>query len=409
MFKIAIKDRKYNMDYKVFNACSKQAIVGIFLIFSLRIFGMFMIVPVLSTHGIFLKDSNIFLIGLSIGIYGIFQALFQIPYGWLSDKFERKLVIILGLLFFLLGNIIAWSSDSIWGIIIGRGFQGSGAISSVCMALLSDLVPSHNRIKVMGLLGISFGISFFLAIILSPIIVNLFGFYYLFVVNACLAFFCILIVIFFIPTISINKNITIDVESEVRSFFKILKNKYLFRINLSIFLIHFFLMCNFISTPIEFKKVFLNFEDISWILYLLILLISFLCVFLLIIFLKDTIFYSFIAITISICMFILSYIIFLFSYHKYLLLVIGLQIFFIAFTFLETILPALVGKISPVNYKGTAMAIYSTSQFLGSAIGGVLGGVLVENLDFFEISLFECGIACFWLLINIIRITVNVT
>ncbi|XBC39636.1 MAG: MFS transporter [Buchnera aphidicola (Chaetogeoica yunlongensis)] len=385
------------------NICEIKVIVGVCLILFLRIFAMFMVVPSLSTCGLILKNSNMFLIGIAIGIYGIFQFIFQIPCGWLSDKFGRKKIIILGLIVFLLGNILCWFSDSIFGIIVGRGLQGSAAISSVCMALLSDsVISSLNRIKIMGILGIFFGISFFLAMILGPIIINLFGFYYLFFINSCLSIFCIFISIFFIPEFSINNNKhVINFKLELQNIFKILKNVQLFQINLSIFFIHFLLILNFITIPVIFKNVYGYFGYSLNIFYILIFIISFLVVFLAMMFIKTAYFYNMNTIIISTMMFLLCYILLLFYKTSILLLMFSLQIFFIVFVLLETILPILVGKFSLVNYKGTSMAIYSTSQFLGSALGGILGGFLFDYLNFFEISCFELILIVFWFLISI--------
>ncbi|AAO27121.1 putative transport protein [Buchnera aphidicola str. Bp (Baizongia pistaciae)] len=390
------------MSFDEIKTHNKKAIIGIFMIFSLRVFGMFMIVPVLSTYGMCLKNSNIFLVGVAIGIYGIFQIIFQIPYGWLSDKYGQKLIINIGLLCFLLGNIIAWSSNSIWGIILGRGLQGSGAISSVCMTLLSELVLPHNRIKIMGLLGVSFGISFFLAVILSPIIVNMFGFYCLFLINSLLSIFCLFFGMFYIPASLLNKNVVCNFRSEISNFFKILSNRVLCQINLSVFLIHFFLMCNFIIIPVELKKIFEFFEYVPEIIYIVILLVSFLIVLFCICFIQSKVLYSNITITTSAFLFVLCYGIFLLFGHNNISLILGLQIFFIAFIFLETILPALVNKFSSKNYKSTTMAIYSTSQFLGSSMGGIIGGILFSYLNYFEVLFFEFVVSILWFITSIL-------
>ena len=69
-------------------------------VFSLRMLGMFMVLPVLTTYGMSLAGASEALIGLAIGIYGMTQALFQIPFGLLSDKVGRKPLIVGGLLMF---------------------------------------------------------------------------------------------------------------------------------------------------------------------------------------------------------------------------------------------------------------------------------------------------------------------
>ncbi len=122
-----------------------RATWGLGTVFSLRMLGMFMVLPVLTTYGMALQGASETLIGLAIGIYGLAQAIFQIPFGLLSDRIGRKPLIVGGLLLFVLGSVIAASTASIWGIILGRALQGSGAIAAAVMALLSDLTREQNR------------------------------------------------------------------------------------------------------------------------------------------------------------------------------------------------------------------------------------------------------------------------
>ena len=125
-------------DYKMVPE-ERRATWGLGLVFSLRMLGMFMVLPVLTTYGMALSGATKPLIGIAIGIYGLTQAIFQIPFGLISDRVGRKPLIVGGLLVFAIGSIVAATSDSIWGIILGRALQGSGAIAAAVMALLSDL------------------------------------------------------------------------------------------------------------------------------------------------------------------------------------------------------------------------------------------------------------------------------
>lgn len=142
--------------------------------------GMFMVLPVLTTYGMALQGASEALIGIAIGIYGLTQAVFQIPFGLLSDRIGRKPLIVGGLAVFAAGSVIAALSDSIWGIILGRALQGSGAIAAAVMALLSDLTREQNRTKAMAFIGVSFGITFAIAMVLGPIITHKLGLHVLF-------------------------------------------------------------------------------------------------------------------------------------------------------------------------------------------------------------------------------------
>ncbi|MBP6723554.1 MAG: MFS transporter, partial [Halioglobus sp.] len=132
-------------------ALERRSVSSLALLYSFRMLGLFMVVPILSLYATDLPGATPGLIGLAMGAYGLTQALLQIPLGWLSDRVGRKPVIIGGLLMFALGSVLAATADSLWGIIIGRAIQGSGAIAATVMALVADLTSTEQRTKAMAL------------------------------------------------------------------------------------------------------------------------------------------------------------------------------------------------------------------------------------------------------------------
>src|SRR6476646_4790683 len=77
-------------------------------IFGLRMLGMFIILPVFALYAEQLRGgSDHTLIGLALGAYGLTQAVLQIPFGRLADRWGRKRTIYLGLLIFALGSFVA--------------------------------------------------------------------------------------------------------------------------------------------------------------------------------------------------------------------------------------------------------------------------------------------------------------
>lgn len=245
------------------NFLELQVTLSFCVIFLLRMLGMFMILPVLSKYGMYLDGANKFLIGFSMGTYGIAQIIFQIPFGILSDKYGRKEMILIGLFMFFLGNFISANVHSIWGLIIGRFLQGSGAISGVCMAFLTDLIREKHHIKSIAAIGISFAVSFLIAMVSGPLIVKFFGFFSIFWISSFASIMCIIIFYFLIPyskKITLKKNNTYYSYNQV---FQFIFEKNNFRSYLGIFFLHFLLMINFMMIPNQFELSGLSLNDRS--------------------------------------------------------------------------------------------------------------------------------------------------
>src|SRR5260363_368360 len=153
-----------------------RAIAALAAIFALRMLGLFWIVPVFSIYAQHIPGGdNPFLVGLALGIYGLMQAIFYIPYGKASDRLGRKPVIAAGLLIFALGSAVAAAAPDIKWIIAGRALQGAGAISSALSAFVADLTAEHNRVKAMAMIGASIGVSFAFAIVTAPVLFDWIG------------------------------------------------------------------------------------------------------------------------------------------------------------------------------------------------------------------------------------------
>ena len=374
-----------------------RAICGLSTIFSLRMLGMFMVLPVFTICGIALYQTNEALIGIAIAIYGLTQAMFQIPFGLLSDNFGRKPLIIIGLLFFVIGNVIAAISHSIIYVIIGRALQGAGAISSVIMALLSDLVRSQNRTKAMAIMGINFSFIFTVAMVISPIITNKLGLNFIFWIIAFFGIIGILITLTVIPSPNItnivNRSNTI-IKSHLKKLFF---HANLMRLNISVFCLHMVLMLNFISLPLIFQNVGLPLST-HWKLYLNLILLAFICAIPLIIYSEKKRCTKQILIGCIIC-FIITEIMFYNAKSHTMILMVGLELFFICFSIIEAILPSFVSKEAPIEYRGTAMGIYSTSQFLGGALGSFIGGLIVHFYSKEYTFLVNILVLLIWLII----------
>lgn len=378
-----------------------QSILMISTIFSLRMLGIFMILPILTIYAISLIGANEYLIGMSIGIYGIMQIIFQLPYGLLSDKIGRKPIIIMGLIISAIGSEIAAVTNEIWGLIIGRALQGSGAIGSVLIALLLDSVREQYRAQSIATIGISFGITFIISIILGPILANKLGLNGLFHIITILTGLAIILVLFTVPKIScvnINKNThLINILYDIKS---IITHTKLLKCNLHIFCLHTVLILNFIVWPKIITNLGYN-KNIHFQIYAIIMLIA-IFIMALCFFYYSTKHYRKKILNISTNFLFLSELIMFIIEDNHWLFLFGMQVFFIAFNLIESILPSLISIESPIQYKGTTISIYSIAQFSGVGLGGFLGGYLLATQGIK--SVFFCA-----LIIILFNIIVNNT
>lgn len=374
-----------------------RATWGLGTVFSLRMLGMFMVLPVLTTYGMALQGASETLIGLAIGIYGLAQAIFQIPFGLLSDRIGRKPLIVGGLLLFVLGSIIAACTVSIWGIILGRALQGSGAIAAAVMALLSDLTREQNRTKAMAFIGISFGVTFAIAMVVGPVVTHALGLHALFWMIAILASLGIVITLLVVPSAS---NHVLNRESGMvkGSFRKVMANPRLVKLNIGIFCLHVLLMSSFVALPGQFEQAGFPAPE-HWKVYLSTMLIAFAGVVPFIIYaeVKRRMKRVFVG---CVGMIVIAEIVLWGAEGHFWTLVVGVQLFFFAFNLMEAILPSLISKESPAGYKGTAMGIYSTSQFLGVAVGGSMGGWVFGHFDAQTVFLVGAMVAAAWLFVS---------
>lgn len=371
------------------------------IIFSLRMLGLFMVLPVLSTDGLLLKHSTKLLVGLSIGIYSFTQLIFQIPFGYFSDKIGRKKIIILGLLFFFVGSIIAATTLSIWGIFIGRMLQGSGAISSSLTALLYDSIVKKNYTFGMLCLGITFVITFIVSLVISPIIVSSIGLQGLFKIISLLAFISIILAMLFIhdsKIICFKKQPNMLFLNSIKILFK---NYYLLKLLYIVFLINYVLMANFVVFPeILLKLNFSKYE--SYKLYLITTIIS--------IVVTSIVFYNIrmkeikhIILSITINILLLSQVILFCVQNNFKMLFLGIQLFFISFFLISSILSSEINKIQLFVHRGFILSIYNTKQLLGMALGSSISGGIYGSLGIKYVFLVNVSLILMWYFISLTK------
>lgn len=374
-----------------------KASLSLSLVFMFRMFGLFMVLPVMALYADGLQGATASLVGLAIGAYGFSQAALQIPFGWLSDRVGRKPVIVGGLLLFLLGSLVAAYGDTIYEVIAGRVLQGCGAIAGAVTALLADLTREQFRTRSMAIFGMGIGLSFCLAMMIGPVLASWWGLSGLFFSNAVLALAGIVLVAFVVPSPVINRR---DLNSTVSrgDVLSVANDPQLLRLMFGIFVLHFIIVALFVFLPHKLVSILgLPRESHGWV-YLVGLLGSFAVIVPFIIYserrrrLKQ----CFIA---AILLLLVSLILMGIAPERNNLLIPALLVFFAGFNFLEAALPSLVSKVSAAGTRGTAMGLYSTCQFLGAALGGTFAGIGYEYWGLTGV-LTVCAIptALWWLL-----------
>ena len=359
------------------------------LIMSVRMLGLFMLFPVMSVYAGDYDSSTPFLIGMAIGIYGLTQALLQIPFGYLSDRFGRKPILIIGLLIFLLGSIVAANTSNIIFVVIGRALQGGGAISAVLMAFLADSISEDNRAKANAFVGFQIGVAFMLSLIIGPLITSRIGLSGLFWVIGLFSIIAMLIVF------SLEQSRPINYYRLSFGALKETLSRELITLDFSVFSLHLILASGFIVMPLLIMENQIVSMIDNWQLYLPAVLLSFIGMIPLII-ISEKFKKTKYILLLSIFLLIISQIIFYISNLNFSIFLITLTIFFVAFNTVEAILPSLLSKTASTSKRGLAMGIFSTSQFLGTFIGGAIGGLIYDIYDLNSVFLFTIFVAIIW-------------
>jgi len=373
----------------------RRAALGLAGIYGSRMLGLFLILPVFALYAEDLAGATPLLTGLAIGIYGLTQALLQIPYGLLSDRLGRKPVILAGLLVFALGSVVAALATDIWWIIAGRALQGSGAVAAAVMALAADLTREDQRTKVMAMIGVTIGASFMLAMISAPALDAWVGVSGIFWLTALLALLGAAALLWVVPRPSSSARHR-DAQPVPAMFRRVLGDGQLLRLDLGIFCLHLVLTAMFLVVPLALRDAGLAPQQHS-LLYAPVMVLSIAAMVPFIILAErggrmKSVFLGAIA-TITLAALLLWG-----QLGSFWGLAAALWLFFVGFNLLEATLPSLVSKLAPADAKGTAMGVYSSSQFAGAFVGGVAGGWVHQAYGIDGVMLLVVAAGAGWLL-----------
>lgn len=361
-------------------------------IFALRMLGLFLILPIFALHAKTLPDGgNATLVGMAMGMYGLAQAFAQIPFGIASDKFGRKPIIIIGLILFVLGAVIAAASTTVLGILLGRAVQGAGAISAALTALIADSTREEHRTKAMAMVGGSIGISFAVSLVAAPALYQSIGMRGIFILTALLALGAIAVVIWVTPAAP-------ALPAQRVPFSSVLKNRELMRLNYGVFVLHLTQVAMFVVLPAALvQSAGIALPD-HWKVYLPVVFGSFIAM-LPAIFFAERRGKTKLVFILAIGLLFLVQLGFWHYLQQAFMLISLLFAFFLAFNILEASQPSLVSRLAPPAAKGAALGVYNTMQALGLACGGLLGGAISEYAGAPAVFILSALFTLIWLII----------
>jgi len=362
-------------------------------IVALRFFGLFVVMPLLSLYAVSRVGSDSFLVGIVMGGYAATQLIFQVPFGMASDKYGRKKVIFAGLLLFVVGSVICAESSDIYTLVFGRLLQGAGAVSSVVTAMISDFTKEEKRAKAMAMMGGSIALSFMAAMVIGPYVGGYFGVDKLFWLTATLAALAMLVLLVAVPEAPKLRHHAFEEKPSIVALFG---DANLVRMYLNMFLHGFLLSIVFMIVPLELTTKFgWNINEL-WKIYVIAMGVGFLAmapaaiigekygkvreVFLLSILINSIAFLAF-GVT-----------------NNQYVFIGAVVLFFIGFNMLEPLLQSTTSKYAKASQRGSALAVFTSFQYLGVFLGGAVGGLLlhVSSLGVLTTLMFVLSFA--WLL-----------
>lgn len=375
------------------SALERRSALTLACVISLRLFGLFLIMPVFSLYARQMPDAGDLLIGLALGVYGLGQVLLQIPLGLLSDRVGRKPAITLGLLIFAAGGLVAALSHTLAGIVAGRALQGMGAVAGAGTALAADLTREENRSKVMGIIGVSIGVAFLLALILGPPLEALGGLPGLFGATSLLALLSLALLWLIVPT---PERARAPAAAGFAHVLAMLRDSRLLVLNGSVFFLHLLLTAAFVGLPLLLADQLHLPAERHWELYLPVMAIAALVMGATLRRMQD-IGQSLRIVLVCVAVIGLSLLGLAQAGDHVAWLGLSAAAFFSAFNLLEAALPSLVSKLAPAHLRGAAMGAYSTSQFMGAFVGGALGGIALKWLGVDGVFLCAAAMTLLWL------------
>ena len=355
----------------------RRASFSLASVFALRMLGLFVVLPVFALEAArYPGGLDGARVGLAMGMYGLTQALLQIPFGIASDRFGRKPVMLVGLAIFAAGSVVAAMATSLDGLLVGRALQGAGAISAAVTALLADLTRPQVRTKGMALVGVSIALMFTVSLVLAPVLAARVGLSGLFALTACLAVAGMAVVLWWVPPAPAAQR---DI-SPLHGLKTVLSNPQLLRLNVGVFSLHAIQLAMWLVLPALLVQAGLD-KAQHWQVYLPAVIASVLVLGGVLFRLERKGYLRGVLLTAVTCLLVVQLGLWLYvdSHAVPSVWLLGALLFgfFLGFNALEASQPSLASKFAPTPMRGAALGVFNTCQSLGFFVGGALGGAVL--------------------------------
>ena len=378
----------------------KRSCASLATIYSMRMLGLFMVLPVFIMEARQCPGGDDpSSVGLAMGMYGLVQAMLQIPFGLAADKFGRKRVIVFGLLLLALGSVIAACATSVAGLALGRAIQGGGAISAAVTALLADQTRDHVRTKGMALIGASIGLMFALSLIIGPLLAAHVGLKGIFGISAGMALLGILIILYWTPQeVAVENTVQKKTFSQLRTT---LMQSDLLRLDFGVFILYAVQLAMWVGIPSLLSQAGVSNKDHGWV-YLPAVLLSF-------VFMGMTLFRMerkgklrplFLGSIVCVMLVLITMVFQTEGQQNIWMLGFLIFLFFSGFNILEASQPSLASRMSPTDSRGAVLGVYNTLQSLGIFAGGAMGGVISRAIGLQGLFLACAALMAIWCIVS---------
>lgn len=373
-------------------------------ILSMRFLGLFLVLPVLSVYAMEMENATALLVGVIVGGYALTQAIFQVPFGTISDKIGRKPTLVFGLFVFFVGSVVCALSTDIYILMLGRFLQGAGAIGAVVPAMISDLVSEESRGKAMAMMGGSIAIAFALAMGLGPVLGASYGVASLFWITAVLAIVAIVLVFVKVPTpprirhLYHNKIKTADILKDTNLMGMFIING----MQKGLMTIAFVLIPIIMTNPLH-QGGFAWEKSELWMVYLPAMIFGLIAMGPAAVFGEKynkakQIF------LVSIVLFILAFVL-MGTTDSSTLFIIGVVSFFIGFNMMEPLVQSLISKYAKVHQKGAALGMSNSFAYFMTFVGGTFAGLMLDISNREALGLSLAAVSILWLVWTALKLS----